>query len=41
MTGDEESVLKEYLRQHGEIDDDQDFEHWYSQRFEDSESESH
>ena len=41
MTGEEEAVLKEYLLHHGEIEDDEGFEHWYRQRFEDFESEAY
>ena len=41
MTGEEEAVLKEYLQHDGEIEDDDDFESWYLQRFGDAESEDH
>ena len=41
MTGEEESMIREYLSRHGEVEDDEDFERWYRQRFEDSESESY
>ena len=41
MTGEEEAVLKEYLRHYGEIENDEDFESWYMQRFDAAESEDH
>ncbi len=41
MTGEEEAVLKEYLLHDGEIEDDEDFEAWYMQRYENADSEDH
>ena len=41
MTSEEEMVLKEYLSHYGEIEDDEDFEAWYMQRYENAESEAH
>ena len=41
MTGEEEMVLRVYLKDSGEIEDDETSEAWYIQRFEDIESESH
>ena len=33
MTAEEETVLKEYLLNHGVARDNEDFEQWYRQRF--------
>ena len=41
MSSEEEMVLKEYLSHYGEIEDDEDFEAWYMQRYENAESGAH
>ena len=41
MTDEEEVLVKEFLLHHGETEDDDDFELWYLQCFENSESETH
>ena len=41
MTSEEEELLQEYLLHQGEIEDEDGFEPWYTQRFEDVEAEAH
>ena len=41
MTGEEEAVLKAYLQHYGDIEDDEDFEAWYMQRYKDAASEDY
>ena len=38
MTGEEERLLREFLTDQGEIDDDNGFEDWYAHRFESQEA---
>ena len=41
MTGEDEAVLKEFLRHYGEIEDDEGFEAWYLRRYKGGKSEDH
>ena len=41
MTSEEEAVLRQYLLHYHEIENDQDFESWYTRRYEDAAAEAY